>query len=116
MKKLADAKGGFMKYHMAVFFAACLCIDWTRLSGTVKAINLRDATVTIQNRDGDLLIVPVDYQVKMTAKHDETRDLKHLALDEKVTLIRIVSEKPKELPEGMAPPEYKAGVVVNEPR
>ncbi len=104
-----------MKCHVAVLVVACLCVEWTRLSGTVKAINLRDATVTIQNRDGDLLTVPVDYQVRMTAKHDETRDLKHLALDEKITLTRIVSEKPKELPEGMAPPAYKNGVIVDIP-
>lgn len=76
-----------------VVAAACLCVEWTRLAGKVKAINLRDSTVTIQNRDGDLLTVPVDYQVKIIEKHGELRDLKHLALDERITLTRVVSVK-----------------------
>jgi hypothetical protein len=89
--------------------AACLpCVEWTRLSGTVKGINLRSSTLTIQNRDGDLLTVPVDYQVKIVEKHGEIRDLKALALDEKVTLLRVPAEAPA--PEdmtGMAPPEKR---------
>lgn len=82
-----------------------ICIDWTRLSGVVKAINLKDSTVTIQNRDGDLLTVPVDYQVSIEEKHGEIRNLKSLKLDEKVTLTRIQAEKPREDSEGLVPPE-----------
>lgn len=67
------------------------CIDWTRLSGTVKTINLKDGTVTIQNRDKDLLTIPIDYQVKITEKHGELRTLQNLQLDENITLIRIQS-------------------------
>lgn len=96
-----------MKYHMALWVAviACVCLEWTRLSGVVKAINLRDSTVTIQNRDGDLLTVPVDYQVKVIEKKGELRALKDLALDEKIILTRVVSEKPKEDAEGLQQPE-----------
>lgn len=90
----------------ALVVAACAaCLDWTRLSGTVKSINLKDATVTIQNRDGDLLTVPVDYQVKIIEKHGEMRDLKSLALDEKITLTRTPMDKPVEDSGGMAMPE-----------
>lgn len=86
-----------MRYLLVLLATACLCIEWTRIAGTVKVINLRDSTVTLQNRDGDLLTVPVDYQVKITEKHGELRDLKHLALDERITLTRIVA--PKEDPD-----------------
>jgi hypothetical protein len=86
--------------------AACVpCLEWTRLTGTVKIVNLRDSTVTIQNRDGDLLTVPIDYQIKMVEKHGETRELKGLSLDEKITLIRVQAARPVEDNEGMAPPE-----------
>jgi hypothetical protein len=96
-----------MKCQTLVLVTVCLCVEWTRLTGVVKAINLRDSTVTLQNRDGDLLTVPVDYQVKIMEKHDEMRDLKHLNLDEKVTLTRIVADKPKEESDGLTPPEKR---------
>ncbi len=86
-----------MKHLIIAAAIACSpCIDWTRLSGTVKAINLKESTVTIQNRDGDLMTIPVDYQVKMTEKHDEMRTIHNLKLDEKITLIRIQSIQPKD--------------------
>jgi len=86
-----------MKHLIVAAAVACApCIDWTRLAGTVKAINLKDSTVTIQNRDGDLLTVPIDYQIKITEKHGEIRTLGNLQLDEKVTLIRIQSLPVKE--------------------
>lgn len=80
-----------MKHWLIAAIVCTACIDWTRLAGTVKAINLKDSSVTIQNRDGDLLTVPIDYQIKITEKHDELRSLANLHLDEKVTLIRIQS-------------------------
>lgn len=70
------------------------CIDWTRFSGTVKAVNLKESTVTIQNRDGDLFIIPIDYQVQITEKHGEKRGLLSLQLDEKITLIRMQKAEP----------------------
>lgn len=94
-----------MRTHHAIFVAACVCLQWTRLTGVVKGINLKDSTLTIQNRDGDLLIVPIDYQVNIIEKHEEMRDLKHLVLDEKVTLVCTPADKPKEDTEGLAPPE-----------
>lgn len=84
------------KWILAVAIVCSTCIDWTRLAGTVKAINLKDSTVTIQNKDGDLVTIPVDYQVKITEKHGELRSLSNLQLDEKVTLIRIQSLPIKE--------------------
>lgn len=79
------------KLILAVAISCLPCVDWTRLCGTVKAINLKDSTVTIQNRDGDLISIPIDYQVKITEKHGEMRSLQNLKLDEKITLIRIQS-------------------------
>lgn len=80
-----------MKHWIIAAIVCTACIDWTRLAGQVKAINLKDSTVTIQNRDGDLLTVPVDYQIKITEKHGELKSLTSLQLDEKITLIRIQS-------------------------
>jgi hypothetical protein len=96
-----------MKSKRLIFtLAVCAaCIDWTRLTGTVKSVNLKDSTVTIENRDGDLLTIPVDYQVTMKEKHDELRGLRTLHLDEKITLTRIQAEKPVEDFSGMAQPE-----------
>ena len=84
------------------------CIDWTRFVGTVKAVNLKSSTVTIQLKGGDLVTIPVDYQVKLQEKDGELRGLKNLVLDEKVTLLRVPAEPPA--PEdmtGMAQPEKR---------
>ncbi len=95
-----------MKIKTAVFVIICaVCLEWTRLSGTVKIVNLKDDTVTIQNRDGDLLTVPVDYQVSIIEKHGEIRSLKSLKLDEKITLTRVQAEKPRQDSDGLTPPE-----------
>lgn len=83
------------------------CVEWTRLTGKVKGINLKESAVTIQMKDGDLLVVPIDYQVKIVNKHDELRGLKQLELDEKVTLIRVPADKPVEDTEGLVPPDPK---------
>ena len=72
---------------LAVKFAQAADVQWTRLRGTVKGINLKDQTVTIENRDHDLLTIPVDYQVDIEENHGEKRGLKTLRLDEKITLI-----------------------------
>lgn len=85
-----------MKHLLIAAVVCSACIDWTRLSGTVKAINLKDSNVTIQMKDGAILTVPVDYQVKITERHGELRGLANLQLDEKITLIRIPSIKPPE--------------------
>ncbi len=78
-------------------------LDWTRFSGTVKSINLKASTITIQNKDGDLFTIPVDYQVKIIDGKAIKR-LQDISLDNKVTLIRTPSEKPKEdMPDDLVP-------------
>ncbi len=95
-----------MKIKTAALLIACaLCLEWTRLSGTVKAVNLKASTLTIQNRDGDLLTVPIDYQVSITDKHEEIRTLKTVRLDDKVILVRIQSDAPVDDTSGLAPRE-----------
>ena len=87
-------------------FAVCaICLQWTRVAGTVKAIDLKDQTVTIQDRDGDLLVVPVDYQVKIRERHGELRGLAQLQLDEKIVLTRVISDKPVPDDGATEPPE-----------
>lgn len=93
-----------MRYWPLLLVCA-LCLDWTRLSGTVKGVNLKDSTLTIQDKEGDLLIVPIDYQVKIIEKSGGRKELKTISLDDKVTLTRTPMEKPKEDSEGLAPPE-----------
>ena len=85
--------------------AVMLCVEWVRFTGTVKAINMKVSSVTIQNRDGDLVMVPIDYQVKIMDKGGDLRSLKDLQLDQKVTLLRVPSEPAPEEP-GLALPEH----------
>lgn len=84
-----------MKHLLLAVAVVCTpCLDWTRFSGTVKAVNTRDNSITIQNRDGDLFTIPIDYQVKISEKHGELRSLSNLQLDEKITLIRRPAAEP----------------------
>jgi hypothetical protein len=83
----------FIVLQVILSAIVCMEVEWTRFSGTVKATNQRTQTVTIQNRDGDLITIPVDYQVTIMHK-DELRQLKDLQLDEKVTLMRTPKERP----------------------
>lgn len=83
-----------MKQWILAALVCSACIDWTRFSGTVKALNMKESTVTIENRDGDLIVIPIDFQVKITEKRGEIRPLSGLALDEKVTLTRVQSTEP----------------------
>ena len=96
---------------LAVLIAAVAvcapCIDWTRLKGTVKSVNLKASTLRIQNSDGDVFDVPIDYQVKIIEKKEAGKQLKDVQLDSKVTLIRTPSEQPKEDTEGMVPPKFR---------
>ena len=72
-------------------------VEWTRFKGTVKAINLKASTITIQNSDGDVFTVPIDYQVLITdTKRKAPHVLKDIQLNDKVTLIKVISDKPKE--------------------
>ena len=78
-------------------------VEWTRFIGRVKAINLKAQTVTIQDRDGNLYTIPVDYQVKMLNKEHELLTLKNLDIDQKITLIRVPAEAPRDDSEGLVP-------------
>jgi hypothetical protein len=92
----------------SVALIACVaCIDWTRFSGTVKSVNLKAATVTIQLKGGDIITIPVDYQVVLTNKdHEVLRGLKSVSLDDKITLTRTeAAPPPAEDMTGMAQPE-----------
>ena len=96
---------------IAAAVAACTCnpcIEWTRLSGTVKSKNLRESTLTIQNKDGDFLVVPIDYQVQVAVgkKRPVVKEPKDIRLDDIVTLIRTPADKPKDDTEGLVPPRY----------
>lgn len=61
-------------------------VQWSRLSGKVKAINGKTSQVTIQNKEGDLLTVKVDQDV-MIARDKETVAFKDVAMDDKITLL-----------------------------
>lgn len=91
---------------LALVAATCACVEWTRFTGNVKAINLKASTVTIQIKGGDLVTIPVDYQVKVTEGKGELRSLKDLQLDEKVTLLRVPADKPQDDTEGLVPPQH----------
>jgi hypothetical protein len=90
---------------LAVAAACAQCVEWTRFSGTVKVINLKNNTLTLQEKNGDLLYVPIDYQIKILEKGDELRALKDLKLDDKVTLIKVQADAPAEDTAGLAAPE-----------
>lgn len=95
-----------MKTNWLIAAVVCVtCIEWARLTGTVKSVNLKDQTVTIQNREGDLLTVPVDYQVRIKEKSGDaiSVELSRLSLDEKIILTRVQVDKPHEDPEGLVP-------------
>jgi hypothetical protein len=90
---------------------ACSCLEWTRLSGTVKSVNLKASTVTLETREGDLFTVPIDkWQDQIKRKNDELVgiQLKDLKLDEKITITRTETDPPKDDTEGLAPPETPA--------
>lgn len=87
-------------------FGHCAEVDWTRFTGKVKAVNLKASTVTIQNAEGDLFTVPVDYQVNVIigkGKNAASKGLKDVTLDDRITLIRTPAEKPKDDVEGLVP-------------
>ncbi len=78
-------------------------VEWTRFKGTVKAVNLKSPSITLQNSDGDLFTVPIDYQVKIIDKKNVLHVIKDVEIDDKITLLRVISEKPVEDTEGLVP-------------
>lgn len=97
-----------MKINWLLAAVCIACLEWTRMTGTVKSVDLKDSTVTIENREGDLFTVPIDkWQTRIMKKGSDLVGigLKDLKLDEKVTITRIQAEPPKDDTEGLAPPE-----------
>ena len=76
----------------------CADIQWSRLRGTVRAIDHKASKLTIQNSEGDLFTIPVTADVHIAeGKTDSQLALKDLHLDEKVTLTLIPeADKPKD--------------------
>ena len=84
-----------MKRWVTLLTACAVCIEWTKLKGTVKAIDQMHSTITIVDRNGGLLKVPMDYQVQIIDKHGEiVTSFKRLKLDNEVTLINTPMEPP----------------------
>lgn len=81
-------------------------VEWTRLKGRVKAVNLKSHSLTIENKDGDLLTIPIDYQVKMMDKAGVLHVLKDIQLDDKLILTRTPEEQPLEDGSGLVPDKY----------
>ncbi len=94
-----------MSNQWVALTAVIACLQWTRISGTVKSVDLKESTVTIENREGDLLVVPIDFQVRIKEKKSDLvgLGLKDLSLDDKITLTRISADKPKDETEGLVP-------------
>lgn len=93
------------KWPLVLLAAAVSCapgVEWTRFQGTVKSINLKAQTVTLADKSGDLITVPVDYQVKIIQKNAVKR-LQDISLDDKVTLIKTPAEPQIEDNSGLVP-------------
>jgi hypothetical protein len=73
-------------------------VEWSRLRGTVKALDFKAQRITIQNHEGDLLSILVTPDVHIAeGKSDTEIPIKDVHLDAKVTLTRIpAADKPKE--------------------
>lgn len=75
--------------------AVCLSVQWTRFTGVVKALNLRESSLTLELKGGEIVTIPVDYQVKIKTKKDSVvRQLKDLELDDKVVVTQIPAAEP----------------------
>ena len=61
---------------------------WSRFKGTVKAINGKTSTVTIQNGEGDLITVKVDNDVILGRGKEEIK-LSDVKIDDKLILIFV---------------------------
>jgi hypothetical protein len=87
----------FLLLVVSASVAQAACIEWTRLRGTVKRLDFQRKMVVIENRDQDVLTVPVDEDVRFLTRKNDAVEFKDVQLDQRVTLIRIPNEpKPKE--------------------
>jgi hypothetical protein len=82
----------------AVVAATCVQeVDWTRFKGTVKGLNLKSNRITVQNAEGDLLGLQVNDDVKiLRGKESAEVKLGDVRLDDRVILIHIPADKPKQ--------------------
>jgi hypothetical protein len=87
--------GGTMSKGMAMVVVTMLgvcvavasaTVQWSRFKGTVKSVNGKTSTVTIQNREGDLLTVAITEDVQIFVGK-EVKQLREVSIDEKVTLV-----------------------------
>lgn len=60
-------------------------ISWSRFKGTVKAIDYKASTLTIQNSEGDLVGIKVNGDVTIRQGKDDV-PLSKVQIDDKVTL------------------------------
>lgn len=96
----------WLKLVTAIVVVCTPCIDWTRMKGTVTGINMHAYTMTLRDHDGNIFTVPIDYQVQIIDSKNVAHVLKDVRLDDKVTLIHILTDKPPEDTEGLVPPKF----------
>ena len=61
-------------------------VEWSRLKGTIRQVNYKTSTISIQDESGDLFKLKIDGDVTIQmGKQDKA--LKDVKLDDKVTLI-----------------------------
>ena len=67
-------------------FALATDVQWSRFRGTVKSINGKTSSLTIQNKEGDLFTIKVDEDVEIVSGK-EVKKLRDIAIDDKVVLV-----------------------------
>jgi Cu/Ag efflux protein CusF len=84
-------------FLLAVAVAAVCAqeVQWTRFRGVVKGLDLKANRVTIQNGERDLVTIQVTDDVKVQRGKDDVK-LGDIRLDDKVVLVHIPTDKPKE--------------------
>lgn len=93
------------KWPVILIAAALTCapgVEWTRFQGTVKGVNLKSQTLTLLDKSGYFITIPIDYQVKIVQK-DAVKRLQDIALDDKVTLIKTPADPQIEDNSGLVP-------------
>jgi len=86
---------------LSVLFAANVYgsdVLWSRFKGTVKAINGKTSTVTIQNSEGDLITVKIDADVILGRGKEEIK-LSDLKIDDKLILLFVPKAPPAKDPD-----------------
>ena len=82
-----------MKVLAIVLLLASICqanVRWTRFTGRVKHVDLKENRLTIQNKEGDLIDLKVDRDVTVIVDN-EARRLQEITYGDKV----VVMNSPK---------------------